>query len=226
MKRRESDCIKRGCVLTSRGFSTRARGGREMAAGRIGRVTGIAVVLCALATSACVPLVIGGAAGGAGLIASERRGFGGYADDTQIRLTINDLWAKHSFAMSTRLGLTIDQGRVLITGHAKDAQERLDAVRLAWQAKGVKDVINEIQVGEDTGFGDTANDTWISTQVRSALVLDKAVSSQNYSVTTDSGVVYLLGTAKSQAEIDRVIEHARQTSGVRQVVNHALVSPP
>lgn len=197
-----------------------------MAAGRIGRLAGIALVVCALSTSACVPLLIGGAAGGAGLVASEKRGFSGYADDATIRLTINDLWAKHSFAMSTRLGLTIDQGRVMITGHAKDAQERLDAVRLAWQAKGVKEVINELQVGEDTGFGDTANDTWISTQVRSALVLDKGVASQNYSVTTDSGVVYLLGTAKSQAELDLVIDHARQTSGVRQVVNHVTVTPP
>jgi osmotically-inducible protein OsmY len=196
-----------------------------MEGGRIGRVAAIALLVGATALSGCGPLLVGGAVGGVGLAASERRGIGGYVDDTGIRMAINDLWLKHSVGLHHRMNLTVDQGRAMITGRAKSAQERLDAVRLASQANGVKEVINEIQVGEDTGVGDTANDTWISTQVRSGLVFEKSVSSQNFSVTTSAGVVYLLGTAKSREEMERAITVARSTAGVRQVVNHIAVQP-
>ncbi|XKH38432.1 BON domain-containing protein [Azospirillum doebereinerae] len=85
--------------------------------------------------SGCAPLLLGGGATAA-VAASEHRGLKGFASDTQIRASINHLWLQHSLDMTNRIGLTIDQGRVLLTGRAADAQMRLDAVRLAWQAEG------------------------------------------------------------------------------------------
>jgi len=179
-------------------------------------------VAALLGLSACVPLVIGGAVGGAG-VASEQRGISGFVDDTGIQLAINDLWMKHSPAMHGRLSITVDQGRVMLTGRAENAQERLDAVRLAWEAKGVREVINEVQIGPSPGFADSARDRWISTQFRAAISVDMNISSQNYAFDTSEKVIYLLGTAKSRAELDRVIDHARQTPEVQRVVNHVTV---
>jgi len=178
----------------------------------------------ALGLSACVPLVVGGAAAGGVGIATERRGFGGFVDDAGIQLTINDLWMKHSPGMHGRLDMTVDQGRVMLTGRAENAGERLDAARLAWEAKGVREVINEIQVGASPGFADSARDRWISTQFRASITIDMNVSSQNYAFTTSEKVIYLLGTAKSRAELDRVIDHARHTPEVLRVVDHVTVS--
>ncbi|MFX5821173.1 BON domain-containing protein, partial [Acinetobacter baumannii] len=81
----------------------------------------------------------------------------------------------------------VDQGRVLLTGRAADPQMRLDAVRLAWQAQGVKEVINEIQIDNGSSIVDTARDTWISTQIRSRITFDADIHSQNYSIDTVDG---------------------------------------
>lgn len=183
----------------------------------------LAALGLALATgmplTGCAPLVIGGA-GTAAVVATEHRGFGGFVSDTEIRARINYLWVQHSLELANRIGLTIDQGRVLLTGRAKDAQMRLDAVRLAWQADGVKEVINEIQIDNDSGIIDSARDTWITTQLRSRITFDADIHSQNYSIDTVDGVVYLMGVATSQAELDRVTQHARSVANVQRVVSY------
>lgn len=180
----------------------------------------IGLILAAgLAVSGCAPLVVGGA-GTAAVAASEHRGLKGFASDTQIRASINHLWLQHSLDMTNRIGLTIDQGRVLLTGRAADAQMRLDAVRLVWQVEGVQEVINEIQIDNGAGIVDSARDTWISTQLRTRLTFDGDIHSQNYSIDTVDGVVYLMGVATTQAELDRVIQHARSVANVQRVVNY------
>ena len=100
---------------------------------------------------------------------------------------------------------------------------RLDAVRLAWQAKGMQEVINEIQVDNNSGLMDSARDTWISTQLRTKLTFDSRIHSQNYSIDTVNGVVYLMGLADNQGELDRAIEHARALPNVQRVVNYVRV---
>ncbi|WP_448188364.1 BON domain-containing protein [Azospirillum sp. sgz301742] len=184
---------------------------------RLWAVVGLAVV--AVAGTACVPLVLGGA--GTAVVASqEKRGLRGFATDTAITAQINELWLQHSIDLYGRLSMRVDQGRVLLTGRAADPQMRLDAVRLAWQANGVKEVINEIQVDTESGIADSAKDTWINTQLRTRLTFDGAVSGQNYNIDTVNGVVYLMGWAKSQDELDRVIGHARAIPNVQRVVSY------
>lgn len=185
--------------------------------GRILALMGLAVL--AAGTSGCTPLILGGAATTA-VAASEHRGLKGFVSDTEIRASINHLWFQHSLALVNRIGLTVDQGRVLLTGRASDAQMRLDAVRLAWQAEGVKEVINEIQVDTESGMLDSARDTWITTQLRTKITFDGDIHSQNYSIDTINGVVYLMGTATTQAELDRVIQHARSLANVQRVVSY------
>ncbi|WP_042444140.1 BON domain-containing protein [Azospirillum sp. B510] len=167
----------------------------------------------------CAPLVLGGA-GGAAVVATQERGFSGFVSDTEIRARINSLWLQQSVDMTNRLSLTVDQGRVLLTGRAADSQMRLDAVRLVWQVQGVKEVINEIQIDNGSSIMDTARDTWISTQIRSRITFDADIHSQNYSIDTVDGVVYLMGVASSQEELDRVLQQARSVPNVQRVVSY------
>ena len=184
---------------------------------RLWAVVGLAVV--AVAGTACVPLVVG--AGGTAVVAAhEKRGLRGFATDTAITAQINELWLKHSIDLYQRLTTHVDQGRVLLTGRAADPQMRLDAVRLAWQATGVKEVINEIQVDNESTLVDSAKDSWISTQLRTRLTFDGAVAGRNYNIDTVNGVVYLMGWAAGQEELDRVIGHARAIPNVQRIVNY------
>lgn len=187
---------------------------------RLSVLVGLAMTV---ATGGCAPLAIGGAAAGAAVAVSEERGIGGFISDAEIQAQINALWAQHSLDLLNSIDMTVDQGRVLLTGKAKDAQMRLDAVRLSWQARGVKEVINEIQVDTASGIMDSARDVWISTQIRGRLTFDTGISSQNYSVDTVNGIVYLMGVAKSREEMQRAVDHARSVPDVQRVVNYVRV---
>lgn len=178
----------------------------------------------AAAIGGCSPagVAVGGAAT-AGLGASQERGLGGAANDTAIRAEINYLWLKHSEPMYTALSLNVHEARVLLTGTVETQQMRLDAVRLAWQATGVKEIINEIRVGDEGGIASYASDTWISTQLKTKLLFNKDVSSINYTVETVDGTVYLMGVAQSQDELDRVTATARSLSNVRKVISYVRV---
>lgn len=184
------------------------------------------LVVATLAVAGCAPLAVGGLVGGTAVAASEERGIGGFVSDIEIQAQINKLWFEYSVDLQTRLDMTVDLGRVLLTGKAKDAQQRLDAVRLAWQAHGVKEVINEIKIDEGkSSLLDDAKDTWISTQIRGRITFDLAIKSQNYTIDTVDRVVYLMGIAKDQTELDAVLQVARSVPGVQRVVNYVRLGP-
>ncbi len=179
----------------------------------------LGIGICALALSGCVGAGIGAGAT-VGAASAQEGGIPGAVTDFGIQTQINSLWFQHDVDVFRKLDLTVNQGRVLITGVVQDPQHRVDAVRLAWQASNVKQVINEIRVADSQGVAGFAKDTWITTQLRSKMILEKKIQSINYSIDTVQGVVYLMGVAKNQEELNRTIDIARTVSGVKQVVSY------
>jgi osmotically-inducible protein OsmY len=170
--------------------------------------------------SGCAATVVGAGAT-AGVAAAEERGFGGAVDDLKIRTQINNLWFQKDVEMYRKVNLNISEGRVMLTGVVPTEEARTEAVRLSWQAEGVKEVYNEIQVVKAGESGwDQANDLWLQNKLKARLLTDSEVRNINYIIDVTDSVVYLLGIAQSSAELDRVIAHARDTSGVKRVINH------
>ncbi len=192
----------------------------------------LAVLLVGLAglghlTSACAVAVVGGgAAAGAGAVALQDRSAEGVLSDTRIRTDINDLWYEESRDLYARINLQVQDGRVLLSGQVVDPQTRVDAVRLAWQVEGVKEVINEIEIDDETTLTDRFRDTQIGIEMRNKLRFDKDVRSLNYSVEVVNQQIYLIGVAQDQAELDRVMAHARDVRYVRRVVNYVRIKEP
>jgi osmotically-inducible protein OsmY len=189
------------------------------------RSIGVAVSLAALLgllLQGCVGAVVGAGAT-AGTAAMEERGISGAVDDTELRLRINALFSSKDERLWRKIGLQVYAGRVLLTGRADTAHMRAEAVRLAWQAKGVKEVINELQIAESGGASGFARDTWILTQLKSRLLFDKRILSINYSVETVNHTVYLIGLAQSREELNRVTNHARTLDYVKKVVNYVKI---
>lgn len=186
--------------------------------------TPLLLAASALILSSCT---LAGAALGvgatAGIAASQEGGLGRAVDDAGIQIAINDLWFKYSVEAFRKLDLTINNGRVLVTGVVQNPEHRVEAIRLAWQPKGVQQVINEIRVAESTGITGYAKDTWITTRLRGAMTLEREVESINYSIDTVQGTVYLMGFANSQTELNRVVQLARTISGVQSVVSYVQV---
>jgi osmotically-inducible protein OsmY len=172
-----------------------------------------------LTLGACAPVAIG-AGVTAGVAASQERGLKGAAADTEIRLQINRLWLEESTSLYRKVNLQVQEGRVLLTGRVPEPEARVTAVRLAWLAKGVVEVINEIEVSDRSSLLDAARDEWIAAELRTRLLADAAIASINYSIETVNGAVYLIGVAQDQAELDRALAHARNIAYVRRVLNY------
>jgi osmotically-inducible protein OsmY len=176
-------------------------------------------------TSGCTAVGVGAAVGStAGVAAAKEGGIESSLEDARISATVHDLWIKYDVDMFVKLSLTVDQGRVLITGVVQKPEHRVDAVRLAWQAQGVKQVINEIKVDNSEGIKGWARDSWITSRLRAAILFDKDVQGVNYSIDTVQAIVYLMGVAQNQAELDKVMGYARSVPYVKQVVSYVKLA--
>lgn len=149
----------------------------------------------------------------------QERGISGAAEDAAIYTRVNGLLIEDDLALYSKIGIEVVEGRVLLTGVVPDADTRIRAVRLAWQAKGVREIINEIVVDKADSAA-KAQDAWIAAQLSGRLLFDKEIASINYSVDAVRGVVYLMGVAQNQDELDKVLRHARDIKYVRRIVNY------
>ena len=176
--------------------------------------------------SGCPLAIVGGiaAAGGAGYAADQERGVGGTASDFSIKTNIQTAWAKTDPEMAAHLDVTVYEGRALLTGTAPDPQLKAAASEAARSMPGVRAVYDEIEVAPGETVWNSAKDAWITSEVRSNLVFSN-VRSVNYNVETTDRSVYLIGSARSQAELDHATYIARNVPGVRRVVSYVEVRP-
>ncbi|WP_420345917.1 BON domain-containing protein [Pelagibius sp.] len=201
-------------------------GSDRVGAGRATRsLAALAVVAIAgLSVAGCSAWGTAAGAGAVGVTAAQtEKGFRRSVADTEIRLAINDLWFKADEEMFRKVNLQVQEQRVLLSGNVPQPEQRVEAVRLAWQAPGVREVINEIEVNDTSGLNDAARDSWISAQLRTTLVFDREISSINYSIETVNQAIFIMGVAQSEAELNRVVGHAKDIAYVRRVVSYALL---
>lgn len=175
-----------------------------------------------LLVTGCAPAIV---AGGAGVVSSatSERGLGGTVDDIGIKAGIQKRWFEKDADLVKRLDLNVQEGRVLITGIARTPEQKLMASQVAWEAQGVKEVINEATLDGSMTFSSYSKDTWITTKLRTFLTFDGDIAGRNYTIETVNSVVYLMGYARSQAELNRVTTHASTISGVQKVVSYVRV---
>lgn len=186
-----------------------------------------ALFLCltlALATVGCTPIgAVVGAGALAGSTALQERGFEQALTDKATDLSIEKKLIDADLDTYQRLGVSVVEGRVLLTGVVPKAEDRIHAVQASWKTDGVMDVINEVLIGDDVGVVDTGFDLKIEKALELALTLDKDVQAVNYIAASSNGTLHLLGIAQSQEELDRVVAHAREVERVRRIVSHVML---
>lgn len=175
--------------------------------------------------SGCAPAVIGGGAAVVGGALVKEKGLSGSLSDSQISTRIELELYKHDPDLHRRVSVTVQNGEVLLTGAVPTNEDHLAAVKSAWEPKGVTRVIDNIAVSQGGTVGLYANDTWITTQIKTKCLFNEDIESVNYSVKTVSGIVYLMGLAQDQKELDDVTNIARRVEGVKKVISYVrLVS--
>lgn len=179
----------------------------------------ITLLSLSMILSGCGALIIGGGTEAA-VVASQERTPGNAVDDATILVKIKNLYAHQDKDLFLNVEIKVIEGRVLLTGNVDKPDSQIEAVRLAWQVNGVKEVMNEVQINDKAGIGNYARDVWISAQIRSRLLVEKNLRSVNYSVITVNQVVYLMGIAQNQEELERATTVASTTSYVQKVVSY------
>ncbi len=179
----------------------------------------LALSFACVALNGCVVAAIGGAAGGGFAVAQSSRSEQSWRDG-DIKASLDDRWEEREPELHQGVSVDVMDGRVMLTGEVPAPSLRDHAMADAWKVGGVTEVINEIQIGPGTSFGQDTTDTWILTRLRSELTFDNSVSGSNYLLECVHGTVYVLGTAGDPGERDRVLNRARNLANVRRVVSH------
>ncbi|MEC7094639.1 MAG: BON domain-containing protein [Pseudomonadota bacterium] len=177
------------------------------------------LVLGGLLFSGCAPAVIG--VGTAAVAASStEKGLSTSVADGLIFTKIQDNFLQTDASLPTVVDVTVNDGAVLLTGKVKTPEEKVLATKLTWEVRGVREVVNEIQVIDKSSIKDIAKDLAASAQLRGKLIADNSVSSLNFSIDVVNGTVYLSGVAADAEEMNRVVSHARELRFAQQVVNY------
>ncbi len=183
----------------------------------------IFILLALFSLTSCVETAVGTAIYGTGSLIAQERTVGQIVDDTSIFWRIKHAYLNEN-AQDLLAGVNVEviESRVHLTGAVDTQETRIEAVKLAWQATGVTEVINEVIVKgrSEKTLKELFASRWIKTQVSGQLLFNKEVKSANYSIEVVEGTVYLMGIAQNTAELDLVTNIASKVKGVNKVISH------
>jgi osmotically-inducible protein OsmY len=166
--------------------------------------------------SACVPLVVGGAAVGTGMVSTDRRSTGAQVDDQAIELRgaarIRDIANDQMY-----VSITSFNRQVLLTGTVGSEADKRRAEEVVSKVDNVRSVVNALVVGPALSFQQHSNDTYISGKVKVSMLDAKDIFANSFKIVTSDSVVYLMGLA-TRRETERASDIARGVSGVTKVV--------
>ncbi|MAM68796.1 MAG: hypothetical protein CMM12_08575 [Rhodospirillaceae bacterium] len=158
---------------------------------------------------------------------AEDRSLETLRDDAAITFDINEVLLGEQYSdLFFEVSTDVYERIVMLTGTVKFAKNKQRATELIQGIKGVKRIVNELQVTNDYGPRAAANDLWIETKLKLLLLGTKGIRSINYRWRSVNGVVYLIGAGQSQQEMSMVLNVIRTTVRVKKVINHAWVRPP
>jgi osmotically-inducible protein OsmY len=178
--------------------------------------TAVAAVVLASSLSACIPLVIGGAAVGGAFVATDRRTSGAQLEDEGIELRANNRIGQ-ALSENAHVNVTSYNRQVLLTGEVPTAADQQKLEELVLRVENVRSVVNEVGVLGASSLAQRSSDTLVTGKVKATLVDAKDVQSNVFKVTTERGTVYLMGRV-SLREANRATDLARSISGVQKVV--------
>ena len=181
------------------------------------------ISLLFLILNSCVGTSSQGLFGTGVSIATDPRSLGTQIDDNlmQKNLTARLILEDRKYLLS--INAKVLDGRIFMTGKVEDPEEKLKITKMAWETKGVRSVRNNIIIKEEFNFKQSAIDLLITSQLRTALVLNKKIKSTNYNIDTYKKKIYIYGIAQSKDEQKEVIEEGKKVPDVDKVIASILL---
>ena len=176
------------------------------------------ISLIFLTLTGCVGISSKGIFGTGVSIAFDPRSLGTQIDDSvmQKNLAARLILREKDYLLS--LNTKVLDGRIFLTGKVDYAEEKLHITKLAWETKGARSVKNDIKIKEDFNFKQSAKDTLITAQLRSALLFNKKIKSTNYQIDTYKKKIFIYGISLTAEERKEVINEAKEILDVEEVI--------
>ena len=172
----------------------------------------------------CSPVGILASGGATTMVVAEGdRSLGTVVDDATIKLHLSTKFLKSKNSIFLNINTTVSDGRVLLTGIVENQEIRIDAVKSVWEVSGVKEVINEIEVGDKATLKEYANDLWITAQVKSLAAQTVGFRVLSYNFETIKGKVYIAGISSRPKQLQEIISAIKTIKGVKEIVNYVTL---
>ena len=156
-------------------------------------------------------------------VALDPRSLGTQIDDSimQKNLSARILLQDKKYFLSIKSKVL--DGRIFLTGKVDNPEEKLQITKLAWETEGARSVRNDIKIKEKFNFKQSAKDVLITSQLRTALIINKQIKATNYQIDTYKKKIYIYGIALTSDEKSLVIEEAKEILDVEDVVASILI---
>ena len=180
-------------------------------------------ILLLLFITSCVGTSSQGIFGTGVSVALDPRSIGTQIDDNimQKNLSSRLLMKDKKYVLS--INTKVLDGRIFITGKVEDPEEKLQITKMAWETNGVRSVKNNIIIKEEFNFKQSAKDLLITSQLRTAMIVNKKIKSTNYNIDTYKKKIYIYGIAQDKDEMKQVIQEAKSILDVDKVVASILL---
>ena len=151
-------------------------------------------------------------------ITFDPRTIGMQIDDTIMQKNLSARLALKDKKYFLSIQSEVIDGRIFLSGKVEEPEEKLYLTKLAWETKGARSVRNDIKIKEEFKFKQSAKDVLITSQLRTALILNKNIKSTNYQIDTYKNKIYVYGIALTIEEKDLVISEAKEILDVEDVI--------
>ena len=183
----------------------------------------IIVLFLVASLSACVGSSSGGVFGTGVSVALDPRTLGTQIDDSIMQKNLQTRLAFVEKKYLIKISVKVLDGRIFLGGKVDVYEEKLKITKMAWETKGARSVKNNIRIKQKFSFKRAAIDVLITSQLRTALIINKNVKAANFNIDTINQKIYVFGIAYDENEKKEIIQEAKQIVDVKEVVTSILM---
>ena len=173
--------------------------------------------------NACVGSSSGGIFGTGVNVALDPRTLGTQIDDSIMQKSLQTRLVLTEKKYLVKLSVKVLDGRIFLRGKVDEPEEKLKITKMAWETKGARSVKNNIAIKQKFSFKNTAKDILITSQLKTALILNKNVKAANFNINTINQKIYVFGIAYNESEKKEIIQEAKQIVDVKEIVTSILM---
>ena len=181
------------------------------------------IIFSILLLTSCVGSSSSGIFGSGVSIALDPRTLGTQIDDSIMEKNLIARLALDEKKYLVKVSVDVLDGRIFLGGKVNEPEEKLKITKMAWETKGVRSVKNNISIKKNFSFKNTAIDVLITSQLRTALILNKNVKAANFNIDTVNQTTYVFGIAHSEDEKKEIVQEAKQIVDLKELVTSILL---